>query len=64
MKKNEKTLSYTLKVPQLVSGAIPLLFPNCPSYLSTPATSSRCSCEEKNKLQEQNELAASTAQIL
>ena len=62
--KNGKTLSYTLKVPQLVPGAIPCLFPNCPTYLSTPTTSSRCSCEEKNKLREQNELAAATAQSI
>ena len=41
--KNSKMLSYTLKVPQLVPGAIPLLFSNCPIYLSTPTISSRCS---------------------
>ena len=62
--KNGKTLSYTLKVPQLVPDAIPCLFPNCPTYLSTPTTSSRCSREEKNKLREQNELAAATAQSI
>ena len=62
--KNGKTLSYTLKVPQLVPDVILLLFPNCPTDLSTSTTSNRCSHEEKNKLQEQNKLAAATAQSI
>ena len=55
--KNGKTLSYNLKVPQLVPNAILLLFPNCPTYLSTATNLSKCTREKKSKQQKQNKLA-------
>ena len=46
-----------MKKPRLKEGSVPSQFPNCPSYMSAPSTSSRQTRSEKQAVRESKDVA-------